>query len=115
MVGHTGNFSATVKAIEALDTCMARLKAKCEEENITMLITADHGNADQMAYDDESDNTSHSDSEVPFCVIHPKLRDIDIMPNSEVKLPALKDVAPTVLKILNLPKPKEISGHSIFI
>ena len=115
MVGHTGNFPAAIKAIEALDTCMARLKTKCEEENITMLITADHGNADQMAYEDEAVNTTHSDSEVPFCVIHPKLRDVDIMPNSETKLTALKDVAPTILKILNLPKPKEISGHSIFI
>jgi 2,3-bisphosphoglycerate-independent phosphoglycerate mutase len=115
MVGHTGNFEAAVKAVEALDICVGELMAKCETENITMLITADHGNADQMAYEDEATHTSHSDAEVPFCVVHPKLKNIDVMPNSESKVPALKDVAPTVLKILNLPKPKDFSGHPIFV
>ena len=113
MVGHTGNFAAAVAAVEALDLCVERLKEKCLAENITMLITADHGNADQMAYDDEGVHTSHSDSDVPFCVINAKLKDVDIMP--EAKSPALKDVATTVLKILNLPKPKEFTGHSIFV
>ena len=110
---HTGNFDAAVKAVEALDLCVERLKEKCLADNITMLITADHGNADQMAYDDEGVHTSHSDSEVPFCVVNAKLRDVDIMP--EAKSPALKDVAPTVLKILNLPKPSDFTGHSIFV
>jgi 2,3-bisphosphoglycerate-independent phosphoglycerate mutase len=115
MVGHTGNFDAAVKAVEALDKCVGKLQAKCEAENITMIITADHGNADQMAYDDEGIHTSHSDSEVPFCVVHPKLKDVDIMPNNENKVVALKDVAPTVLKILNLPKPKDFTGQPIFV
>jgi 2,3-bisphosphoglycerate-independent phosphoglycerate mutase len=115
MVGHTGNFNAAVKAVEALDKCVGQLQAKCEAENITMIITADHGNADQMAYDDEGIHTSHSDSEVPFCVVHPKLKDVDIMPNNENKVVALKDVAPTVLKILNLPKPKDFTGQPIFV
>ena len=115
MVGHTGNFAAAVKAVEALDICVGTLQNKCDAENITMIITADHGNADQMAYADEGVHTSHSDSDVPFCVIHPKLKDIDVMPNNENKVVALKDVAPTVLKILNLPKPKDFSGHSIFV
>ncbi len=115
MVGHTGNFNAAVKAVEALDICVGKLQAKCEAENITMIITADHGNADQMAYDDEGVHTSHSDSEVPFCVVHPKLKNVDIMPNNENKVVALKDVAPTVLKILNLPKPKDFTGQPIFV
>ncbi len=115
MVGHTGNFAAAVRAVEALDECVGKLQAKCEAENITMIITADHGNADQMAYEDESVHTSHSDSEVPFCVVHAKLKDIDVMLNNENKVVALKDVAPTVLKILNLPKPKDFSGQPIFV
>lgn len=115
MVGHTGNFEATVKAIEALDACVGKLAKKCMEENVTMLITADHGNADQMEYTDHGVHTSHSDSEVPFCVVHSKLKDVAIMPNTENKVMALKDVAPTVLKILNLPKPKNFSGQSIFV
>lgn len=115
MVGHTGNFPAAVKAIEALDLCIERLRIKCEEQNVTMLLTADHGNADQMVYEEGGQHTSHSDSEVPFCVIHPKLRDQNIMVNQDNKINALKDVAPTVLKILNIPKPKDFSGNPIFV
>lgn len=115
MVGHTGNYEAAVKAIETLDECVGRLYKKCEEQNITMIVTADHGNADQMIYEEGGQHTSHSDSEVPFCVIHSKLKDVDIMLNSENKIMALKDVAPTVLKVLNINKPKEFSGNSIFI
>lgn len=114
MVGHTGNFEAAVAAIEALDQCIKRLKETCEAQNITMIITADHGNADQMIYQEGGVHTSHSDADVPFCVVHPKLRDVDIMLNQENKIMALKDVAPTVLKILNIPKPKDFTGHSVF-
>jgi 2,3-bisphosphoglycerate-independent phosphoglycerate mutase len=115
MVGHTGNFNAAVKAVEALDGCIARLYQKCQEQNVTMLLTADHGNADQMTYEEGGEHTSHSDSDVPFCVVHPKLKDQNIMVNTESKILALKDVAPTVLKILNIPKPKDFSGNSIFV
>jgi 2,3-bisphosphoglycerate-independent phosphoglycerate mutase len=114
MVGHTGNFEAATKAVEALDTCMDQLARKCAEENITMIITADHGNADQMVYDDGGKMTSHSDAEVPFCVIHPKLKGVSIILNQESKIHALKDVAPTVLKILNITKPSQMTGNSIF-
>ncbi len=115
MVGHTGNYEATLKAIETVDHCVGKLKAICDAENITMLITADHGNADQMEYQEGGVHTSHSDSEVPFCIMHSKLRDVDIMLNSESKMMALKDVAPTILKILNIPKPKDFTGHPIFV
>jgi 2,3-bisphosphoglycerate-independent phosphoglycerate mutase len=115
MVGHTGNFEAAVKAVEAVDTCIGRLQRTCEAENVTMILTADHGNADQMVYEDGSVHTSHSDAEVPFCVVHSKLRDQSVMINSESKVLALKDVAPTVLKILNIPKPQDFSGNSIFV
>lgn len=115
MVGHTGNFEAAIKAVETVDQCLGRLYKTCEEQNITMLLTADHGNADQMTYDEGGVHTSHSDSDAPFCVVHPKLKDQNIMINSENKIKALKDVAPTVLKILNIPKPQNFSGNSIFV
>lgn len=115
MVGHTGNFEAAVKAVEALDGCIERLHKKCEEQNVTLILTADHGNADQMIYEEGGQHTSHSDSEVPFCVIHSKLKDQNIMVNQENKVQALKDVAPTVLKILNIPKPKDFTGNPIFV
>jgi 2,3-bisphosphoglycerate-independent phosphoglycerate mutase len=114
MVGHSGNFEATVKAIETLDACVGKLFEKCQQENITMILTSDHGNADQMVYTEGGVHTSHSDAEVPFCVVHPKLRDQNIMLNQENKIMALKDVAPTILKILNIPKPKNFTGQSIF-
>jgi 2,3-bisphosphoglycerate-independent phosphoglycerate mutase len=115
MVGHSGNFEATVKAIEALDECVGRLQKVCAEENVTMILTADHGNADQMTYDDGGKHTSHSEAEVPLIVIHPKLYDQNIMVNQDNKIMALKDVAPTVLKILNINKPQEFTGQSVFV
>jgi 2,3-bisphosphoglycerate-independent phosphoglycerate mutase len=114
MVGHTGNFEAAVKAIEALDSCIGKIAAKCADENITMILTADHGNADVMKYEDGSPHTSHSDSLVPFCVVHPQLKNqkLDLGQSNEF---ALKDVAPTIIHILNLPKPESFSGNTIFL
>jgi 2,3-bisphosphoglycerate-independent phosphoglycerate mutase len=114
MVGHTGNFAAAVKAVEALDQCVGMLRQKCEEQGITMLLTADHGNADQMEYQEGGMHTAHSDADVPFCVFHPQLRGTHLELNHENKIRALKDVAPTVLRVLNIPKPKDFTGNSIF-
>ncbi len=113
MVGHTGNFEAAVRAIETLDECIGKIYKKCEEEKITLILTADHGNADLMKYPDGSPHTSHSDSEVPFCLIHPKLKDVSLYVDEKQKY-ALKDVAPTIIKALALPKPKSFTGNSIF-
>jgi len=112
MVGHTGNFQAAIKAIETLDQCVARLMKKCEDENVTMLITADHGNSDQMAYENGDIHTSHTDSLVPFIIFDSRLK------NQKLNLTngphALKDVAPTVLHILNLKQAKNFEGQTIF-
>jgi 2,3-bisphosphoglycerate-independent phosphoglycerate mutase len=115
MVGHTGNFEAAVRAVEAVDECVGKLAKKCIEQNITMILTADHGNADQMVYEEGGVHTSHSDSEVPFCVFNPKLKDQKIEVSVASNVFALKDVAPTVLHILNIPQPAEFSGNSIFV
>ena len=69
--------------------------------------------ADLMKYPDGSPHTSHSDSEVPFCLIHPKLKDVSLYVDEKQKY-ALKDVAPTIIKALALPKPKSFTGNSIF-
>lgn len=112
MVGHTGNFDATVKAIEVVDNCLGELMKTCEEENITLLLTADHGNADEMEYDDNSPHTSHSKALAPFSVFHPKLKDKKLELGSKDN--ALKDIAPTILNILDIDAPREFEGHSIF-
>jgi 2,3-bisphosphoglycerate-independent phosphoglycerate mutase len=77
-----------------------------------MIITADHGNSDVMVYPDGSPHTSHSKAVVPFCVIHPKLKDKQLKKGEG--LFALKDVAPTVLHILGIVPPDTFSGKPIF-
>lgn len=112
MVGHTGNFEATVKAIETVDYCLGSLLKTCSEEGIAMLLTADHGNADEMEYNDASPHTSHSKALVPFALVHDKVK------NKELELTdkenALKDIAPTILDLMGIDMPKEFAGHPVF-
>ncbi|MFZ4712656.1 MAG: 2,3-bisphosphoglycerate-independent phosphoglycerate mutase [Bacteriovoracaceae bacterium] len=112
MVGHTGNYLAAIKAIEALDTCLKLVVEKAQALNVTVIVTADHGNSDQMVYEDGSTHTSHSDAPVPFCVIHPSLKNSDLKPFEGDF--ALRDVAPTLLTILGLPIPSNMKGTSIY-
>jgi len=102
MVGHTGDFKATVKAVETVDECIGKLYKKIKEINGVMIITADHGNSDYML--DENDNviTSHSLSKVPFIVTDE---------NIKVKDGKLSDIAPTMLSLLNIDIPKEMTGN----
>lgn len=105
MVGHTGVFDAAVKAVEAVDTCVGRVVNAVKEMGGCVLLTADHGNADKMVEEDGSPFTAHTTNPVPFCVInHPcTLREGG----------RLADIAPTMLKILDLPQPAEMTGESI--
>lgn len=112
MVGHTGNFPAAVKAVEALDIVVGRLMKKCEAENVTMLVTADHGNSDQMTYDNGDIHTSHSDSLVPFIVFDPRLKDCGLEMNDGPM--ALKNVAPTILNIMGIDRAPMMDSVSVF-
>ena len=112
MVGHTGNFEAAKKAIEALDVVVDRLVKKCAKENVTMIITADHGNSDQMMYENGDVHTSHTESLVPFIVVDPRLKGEMLELNEGQK--ALRDVAPTVLYIMGIPNPPVFEGLSVF-
>lgn len=112
MVGHTGNFDAAVKAVEILDNCLENLYEACSKNDVTLVITSDHGNCDQMTYEDSSPHTSHTHSPVPFCVVNDKLKGKIISSNN--REPALKDIAPTLLEIIGVKKPKEFTGISIF-
>ena len=105
MVGHTGVFEAAVKAVEAVDTCVGRVVEAVKEMDGCVLLTADHGNADKMVDTDGEPFTAHTTNPVPFCVInHPcQLREGG----------RLADIAPTMLKVLGLPQPAEMTGESI--
>lgn len=106
MVGHTGNFDAAVKAIEAIDKCVGEITKAILEKDGQILLTADHGNADTMKNEDGEPITSHSLNVVPIIIISndpPVLR-------SNGKL---ADIAPTFLKMLNLKIPKEMSGNCL--
>lgn len=112
MVGHTGNYQAAVKAVETVDQCLGKLIEKCRQNNITMIVTADHGNSDEMVYPDGSPHTSHSNAPVPFIVFRPDLKERSL--TAEVKDGALMDVAPTVLEFLQVEMPENFIGQAIF-
>ena len=107
MVGHTGVFEAAVKAVEAVDDCVGKVVGAIREMDGVAIITADHGNADKMIDEDGSPFTAHTTNPVPFCVIgyDCQLREGGV----------LADIAPTMLKIMNLPQPAEMDGKSIII
>jgi 2,3-bisphosphoglycerate-independent phosphoglycerate mutase len=106
MVGHTGNFDATVKAIEALDHCLSRVVAAIQKQGGEVLITADHGNAEMMR--DESTgqaHTAHTGNPVPFIYVG--------RPATLAENGALSDVAPSMLALMDIEKPAEMGGDSL--
>ncbi len=103
MVGHTGVFEAVVKAVETVDQCVERVVNAALEQDYDILLTADHGNADNMVNEDGSPNTQHSLNLVPLFMISNDYK-------GSLKDGKLGDIAPTILKIMNLAIPKEMTG-----
>jgi len=104
MVGHTGDFNATVKAVEVLDECLGKINKRIEELNGTLIVTADHGNCDYMLDENNNVVTSHSTSLVPFIINKKELK---------LRNGKLGDIAPTMLKLLDLEIPEEMTGTSL--
>ena len=102
MVGHTGNFSAAVRACEVVDDCMGLVVDKCIENNYSIIIIADHGNSDIMINNDGSVNTAHTTNPVPIIVMDKQVK--------KVEDGILADIAPTVLKLLDINQPKQMTG-----
>ncbi len=107
MVGHTGVFDAAKSAVEAVDTCVGAVVEAVTNKGGVAFITADHGNADKMYEDDGSAFTAHTTNPVPFIVVGKdcKLREGGV----------LADIAPTMLKVLGLEQPAEMTGKSIIL
>lgn len=108
MVGHTGDFEATIKAVESVDKCLGEIIPIAKQNNYNILLTADHGNADQMLYKNGKPFTAHSKNKVPIIL---SLRD-----EKEIELNngILADIAPTILKIMAIEQPEEMSGKVLF-
>jgi 2,3-bisphosphoglycerate-independent phosphoglycerate mutase len=108
MVGHTGLLDAAVKAVETVDACLGRLSQAVERAGGTLVITADHGNAEMMRDPETGEpHTAHTLNPVPFLVVNPpaSIRHLDDG--------RLCDVAPTLLDLLGLPQPAAMTGHSL--
>jgi len=107
MVGHTGNFEATVKAIEALDVCLGRVYKAVQAKNCEWIITADHGNAEKMQGDDTGQaHTAHTVNPVPLIYVGDK--SVKLVDNG-----ILADIAPTIIDLMGLEKPIEMTGQSL--
>ena len=103
MVGHTGFFDAVVKAVETVDRCMERLVTTALKNDYAVFIIADHGNADFMINEDGTPNTQHSLNLVPFFIADNEFK-------GEIHAGKLGDLAPTILTMMQIPIPKEMSG-----
>nr|QCI08856.1 Phosphoglycerate mutase [Wrangelia sp.] len=113
MVGHTGNLKATIKAIEVIDTCIKQLINTIEKQKGTLIITADHGNADYMLDNKEEPCKSHSLNPVPLILINYK--ETKSFTYKLRNQGCLADIAPTILDLLNIKVPQEMNGQSLLI
>lgn len=111
MVGHTGVVKAAIKAVETVDTCVGRVVEKILSKGGQALITADHGNAELMQ-DPETKTTitAHSTNPVPFIAVGEKLKSAKLKEDGR-----LSDIAPTILSMMNLEKPEQMTGNSLII
>lgn len=107
MVGHTGVLDAAAKACSVVDTCVGKIAQKAKELGITMLITADHGNAEVMADEVGAIHTAHTTNEVPFIVVNAD-KNLELRSDG-----ALCDVAPTILQLMGIEQPVEMTGQSL--
>jgi 2,3-bisphosphoglycerate-independent phosphoglycerate mutase len=108
MVGHTGNLEATIRAIEALDRALGRLVPAMLERGGRVLVTADHGNAEQMVdYETGEPHTAHTTNPVPLVVIDDRRRGVRLEEG------ALADVAPTILDLAGVEAPAAMTGRSL--
>jgi len=106
MVGHTGVWEAALKAVETVDKCVQRVVESTSKMGGIALITADHGNADQMMAADGKPHTAHTTNPVPFIIVG---ADVKLKPGR------LADITPTMLDLMGLQKPEEMTGESLIV
>jgi len=104
MVGHTGVWDAVIKAVETVDACVEKVVTAALQNNYTVFLTADHGNADFEINEDGTPNTAHSLNPVPLFIIDNNWK-------GKIKNGKLGDIAPTILSMMNLQIPDEMKGN----
>ncbi len=109
MVGHTGVFEAAVKAVKTVDACVGRLVKTIQEMGGNVLITADHGNADKMVGEDRQPFTAHTTNPVPLIMVNEELKYCKLLEGR------LCDIAPTLLAMMGVEQPSEMTGHSLIV
>ncbi len=107
MVGHTGVLAAAVKAVETVDSCLGRVVDAVLNAGGKLLVTADHGNCEQMLGANGQPHTAHTSNLVPFILIDPEHQ------NAAVRDGILADLAPTILQLLGLEQPAAMTGKSL--
>jgi 2,3-bisphosphoglycerate-independent phosphoglycerate mutase len=110
MVGHTGIIPAAIKSVETVDKILGDIVSAIDEVNGTLIVTADHGNADQMINDDGSIRTAHSLNPVPLILISKDLKSAKLKEDGK-----LADIAPTILDIMGIDKPSEMDGENLIL
>ena len=111
LVGHSGEYEAVVKACETIDECIGKIYKKALKKGYNLLITADHGNAEYMIYEkSKKPCPSHTTNPVPFILVSEKYKNAALKKNK-----GLKNIAATVLDIMNIKKPKEMTPKSLII
>ncbi|MDP9268434.1 MAG: 2,3-bisphosphoglycerate-independent phosphoglycerate mutase [Acidobacteriota bacterium] len=111
MVGHSGKIPPTIKAVETVDACLGEIVAALRTKGGAMLVTADHGNAEMMI-DPKSGgpHTAHTTNPVPLVLVSENAKAFSLRQDG-----ALQDISPTILTLLGLPQPKEMTGHSLLV
>lgn len=107
MVGHTGILGAAIKACEVVDRCVGEIVAEIEARGGVALVTADHGNAEKMINKDGHVHTAHTLNPVPFILVDSTQKDVRLRPG------VLGDIAPTILHIMGIDKPEQMTGRSL--
>jgi len=109
MVGHSGRIEPTIKAVETVDACLARIESAVRAKGGAMLITADHGNAEMMIDPATGGpHTAHTTNPVPFIVISENAKQFTLKPNG-----SLRDISPTLLGMMGIDEPTEMTGADL--
>ena len=106
MVGHTGILDAAIKAVETVDECLEKIYHKIKQLNGVLVVTADHGNCEEMIDENGNPMTAHTTNKVPFIVTKEGI---------QLEEGKLGDIAPTILNLLGLHQPSEMTGKNLIV